>query len=111
MRSIASPATSLDDLRPGEAALIAEVRTPEGLEAWLPWLTSLGFEPGEPVHLVSRARPGGDPMCVRVGGSTYALRRAEAACVRVWREAAHPTAHPTAHPAAHPTAHPAETRS
>ena len=79
---------SLDDLRPGETAQVAEVCPPEALDAWAPWLTALGFEPGEPVRLISRARPGGDPLCVRVGGSTYALRRAEAACIRIWREAA-----------------------
>jgi ferrous iron transport protein A len=27
--------------------------------------------------------PGGDPLVVRIGVSTFALRRAEAACVRV----------------------------
>ncbi|HJV69449.1 FeoA family protein [Ideonella sp.] len=86
MRAPTPIATSLDDLEPGDSGLIAEVRPPAELEAWAPWLTALGFEPGEPVRLISRARPGGDPLCVRVGGSTYALRRAEAACVRIWRE-------------------------
>ncbi len=89
MRAPTTPTASLDDLQPGDAALIAEVRPPAELSAWAPWLTALGFEPGEPVRLISRARPGGDPLCVRVGGSTYALRRAEAACIRIWREAAH----------------------
>ena len=32
----------------------------------------------------SFAWPGGDPIVVRVGHSRYALRRAEAACVRVF---------------------------
>ena len=31
----------------------------------------------------SRSQPGGDPLAVRVGQSTFALRRAEAACVLV----------------------------
>jgi hypothetical protein len=30
---------------------------------------------------------GGDPLVVRIGGSTFALRRAEAAAVRVLRSA------------------------
>ena len=77
---------SLDDLQPGDAAHVAEVCPPPALAAWGPWLTALGFEPGEPLRLISRARPGGDPLCVRVGSSTYALRRAEAACIRVWRD-------------------------
>jgi ferrous iron transport protein A len=46
-------------------------------------LADLGFVPGEPVAVVARAWPGGDPIVVRVGQSRFALRRAEAACVRV----------------------------
>ena len=80
--------SSLDDLQPGDVAQVVEVTPPDALDAWAPWLTALGFEPGEPVRLISRARPGGDPLCVRVGSSTYALRRAEAACIRVWRSEA-----------------------
>jgi len=33
--------------------------------------------------LMARGRPGGDPLVARIGQSTFALRRAEAACVRV----------------------------
>ena len=32
---------------------------------------------------MAKAIPGGDPMVVRVGQSTFAMRRAEAACVSV----------------------------
>ena len=46
-------------------------------------LADLGFVPGEPVAVLARAWPGGDPLVVRVGQSRFALRRAEAACVRV----------------------------
>jgi ferrous iron transport protein A len=35
------------------------------------------------VRLLRRAAIGGDPLLLRVGLSTFALRRAEAACVRV----------------------------
>jgi ferrous iron transport protein A len=35
------------------------------------------------VSVAARAWPGGDPMVVRVGLSRFALRRVEAACVRV----------------------------
>lgn len=41
------------------------------------------LHPGEPVCLLARSLPGGDPLVVRVGASTFALRRAEAACVLV----------------------------
>jgi ferrous iron transport protein A len=46
-------------------------------------LADLGFTPGELVAVLARAWPGGDPLVVRVGPSRFALRRAEAACVRV----------------------------
>jgi ferrous iron transport protein A len=35
------------------------------------------------VTLMVRGVPGGDPLVVRVGASTFAIRRAEAACVLV----------------------------
>jgi len=88
MRAPVSLSTSLDDLQPGDRAQVLEVCPPPALAGWTPWLTALGFEPGEPLRLLSRAQPGGDPLCVRVGGSTYALRRAEAACIRVRRDVA-----------------------
>ena len=75
MRAPISLSTSLDDLQPGDRALVLEVCPPPQHAGWTPWLTALGFEPGEPLRLMSRAQPGGDP-----------LRRAEAACIRVRRE-------------------------
>ncbi|MDR2788862.1 MAG: ferrous iron transport protein A, partial [Candidatus Accumulibacter sp.] len=46
-------------------------------------LEEIGFVTGERVRLMVKAVPGGDPMVVRVGQSTFALRHAEAACVSV----------------------------
>ncbi len=46
-------------------------------------LLEIGFLPGEPVRVVARAAAGGDPLAVRVGCTTFALRRCEAALVRV----------------------------
>ena len=46
-------------------------------------LAELGFLPGERVAVLARGVPGGEPLAVRVGLSTFALRRAEADCVRV----------------------------
>ena len=46
-------------------------------------LLEIGFLPGEPVRVVARASAGGDPLAVRVGHSTFALRRCEAALVWV----------------------------
>jgi len=46
-------------------------------------LLEIGFLPGERVRVVARAFPAGDPLAVRVGRSTFALRRREAALVRI----------------------------
>lgn len=69
----------LDQADPGVALRIV------GVDAGLVGerLAELGFWPDEPVTLLHRAWPGGDPIAVRVGDSLYALRRAEARCVRV----------------------------
>ncbi|HVZ42815.1 MAG TPA: FeoA family protein [Ramlibacter sp.] len=46
-------------------------------------LEDIGFLPGEPVLVTMRGFPGDDPLAVRVGQSTFALRAAEAACIEV----------------------------
>ncbi|HET8748404.1 MAG TPA: FeoA family protein [Ramlibacter sp.] len=46
-------------------------------------LEEIGFLPGEQVVVMTRGFPGGDPLVVRVGQSTFALRGAEAACVHI----------------------------
>jgi ferrous iron transport protein A len=77
------PATarSLDDQPLGLIAAIARVVAPPHAADWALRLAEIGFVPGEPVMVTARGRPGGDPLAVRVGGSSFALRRAEAACV------------------------------
>jgi len=67
----------------GESAAVAALSVPAGLDGWAQQLQDLGFMPGETVTLLARGRSAADPMVVRVGLSTYALRSAEAACVRV----------------------------
>lgn len=52
---------------------------------WAIWLAEIGFLPGEIVRIIARGAPGGDPLVVRIGDSTFALRKAEAACVQVSR--------------------------
>jgi len=59
--------------------VVAQADTPE----WAQWLAEIGFLPGERVTLLARGQPGGTPLVVRIGDSTFALRRAEAACVQV----------------------------
>ena len=46
-------------------------------------LIEIGFVPGEPFEIIAEARPSGDPLAVRIGGSCFALRRREAAAVLV----------------------------
>jgi ferrous iron transport protein A len=66
------------------ACVVHELRERVGAD-WPQRLEELGFLPGEPVMVMARAQPGGDPLAVRVGHSMFALRRAEAACVIVRR--------------------------
>lgn len=46
-------------------------------------LLEIGFLPGEVVRVIARGHPGADPLAVRVGHTTFALRRHEASLVRV----------------------------
>lgn len=50
-------------------------------------LLEIGFVPGETFEVIAEARPGGDPIAVRIGGTSFALRRREAAAVLVTAEA------------------------
>jgi len=46
-------------------------------------LLEIGFLPGEQVRVIASGFPGHDPIAVRVGHTTFALRGHEAALVRV----------------------------
>jgi len=74
---------TLDLASIGDALTVQKVEAPRESPEWARWLEEIGFIVGEQVMLMARALPGGDPMVVRIGQSTFALRRAEAACVRV----------------------------
>ncbi|MFZ5491900.1 MAG: FeoA family protein [Pseudomonadota bacterium] len=79
----ASPLPTLESLALRQPMVVADVRVPDEFPEWQRWLEEIGFIPGESVCLLARAVPGGDPLVVRIGTSTFALRRAEAACVLV----------------------------
>jgi ferrous iron transport protein A len=49
-------------------------------------LSELGFLPGELVRIVGRGLFAREPIAVRVGTGTFALRFFEAACIRVCPE-------------------------
>jgi len=46
-------------------------------------LLEIGFLPGETVRVIAQGFPGNDPLAVRVGHTTFALRSHEAALIRV----------------------------
>lgn len=46
-------------------------------------LMELGFVPGEPIRMLKRGMPGGEPLAVKVGNATFALRRFEAARISI----------------------------
>lgn len=74
---------SLDAVETGLRFLVNTVIAPADAPEWRQWLEEVGFLRGEHVAVLARGVPGGDPLVIRVGLSTFALRRAEAACVRV----------------------------
>ena len=67
--------------------IVRAIHAPEGQAALVQQLGDLGFLQGEAVTVLLHGWLGGDPILVRVGGATYALRRAEAQCIEVERAA------------------------
>lgn len=76
-------ALPLSDAVTGVAMTIVDVCDESGMPEWPSRLRELGFVEGEQVRVLRRGQPGDEPLAVRVGGSTFALRRAEADCVQV----------------------------
>jgi ferrous iron transport protein A len=63
--------------------IVRAIHAPESQAALVQQLGDLGFLQGEAVTVLRHGWLGGDPILVRVGGATYALRRAEAQCIEV----------------------------
>jgi ferrous iron transport protein A len=74
---------TLADAPMGQPHVVTAVASPREAPEWAQWLAEIGFIPGERVTLMARGMLGGDPLVVRIGSSTFALRRAEAACIHV----------------------------
>ena len=74
---------TLVDFQPGQTGIVRAVHATHPEDAVARRLGELGFVAGEPVRLVTRGPFGGDPVLVQVGGTRFALRRAEAARVAV----------------------------
>jgi ferrous iron transport protein A len=82
------PAPTLAELPDGKEGTVAALTQVAGLDgdqasALMTRLRDLGFFAGARCKVVARMWPGGDPIAVRVGGSTFALRRAEASAVQL----------------------------
>ena len=78
------PPVPLSSLRAGVAGTVTAVLPPATPrdEPLVRRLAEIGFLPGESLRVMARA-PGAEPIAVRVGRSTFALRRFEAALVQV----------------------------
>lgn len=71
-------------LKKGDAAIVSGLAADTGEQSGLSLrLLELGFVPGESVRVVAESFPGRDPMAVRIGNTTFALRRHEAALVQL----------------------------
>src|SRR5271169_35187 len=77
----------LVDLATGAAARVVSVSAGEGAAPDMGRrLAELGFLPGEAVRIVARGLVAREPIAVRIGTGTFALRLFEAACIRVCPE-------------------------
>lgn len=81
-------AVLLSSLRPGAQASVAHVslgKAREDQELALR-LIEIGFLPGERLRVIARGQPGDEPIAVRLGQTTFALRKFEAAFVSVHQD-------------------------
>jgi ferrous iron transport protein A len=67
----------------GASAVVQQVDDNGADDAIAQRLRDLGFVAGEPIRLVARGPLGAEPLLVQIGYTRFALRRAEAARVRV----------------------------
>ena len=74
---------SLALLKAKQLARVVRVKRSEHDSPMSRQLEEIGFITGERVQVLSKALFGGDPMVVRIGVSTFALRRAEAELIEV----------------------------
>lgn len=79
--------TSLSSLIKGDRARIRALTPARSAEqtVLLERLQELGFVPGELLRVVAIAFPSGDPIALRIGNTTFALRRHEAELIQVER--------------------------
>lgn len=88
--SLPSPQTTpLSTLRRGAVGIVAQVIDrneslgDEAQSTLARRLIEIGFVEGERCEVIGETWPTGDPMAVRIGNSTFALRRREASAVMI----------------------------
>lgn len=88
LNTIMSAAITLDQLGIGDRAVVSDVSANQNSANGNTFdisrrLKELGFVKGEAVRILHRGYFGGEPLAVRVGQSTFALRLFEAALIGV----------------------------
>lgn len=73
------PGVALDSLKPGESATILRIHAEPALKLHL---MELGFVTGSPIAFLM-STPFGDPNIYALRGTSIALRKSEASCIRV----------------------------
>ena len=87
--TLAPVLTTLDALLAGQSGTVIHIATGSEADVGVDLsrrLMELGFVPGEKVRLLKRGMPGGEPLAIKVGNSTFALRRFEAALISIQPE-------------------------
>lgn len=79
---------TLSELETGAEATVDGVHDVEPGDAVARRLRDIGFVAGETVRLLTRGPLGGEPLLVQVGYTRFAMRRVEAARVRLRRPGA-----------------------
>jgi ferrous iron transport protein A len=80
-KAAAQQAVSLSEIGLGQSVVIREIKTglASGEEGDIGLrLLELGFVEGEKLRVVAHGHPGREPIAVRIGNTTFALRRFEA---------------------------------
>ena len=86
--TLAPTLTTLDALKAGQSGTVIHLAPSSAADGGVDVprrLMELGFVPGERIRMLKRGLPGG-PLAVKVGQSTFALRRFEAALVSIQPE-------------------------
>ncbi|HEX7650318.1 MAG TPA: FeoA family protein [Noviherbaspirillum sp.] len=76
-------------LKKGESAIVKGLAVTHSADqlAMKTRLLELGFAPGERIRVVAESFPRRDPIAVKLGNTTFALRRHEASLIHILRDA------------------------